>query len=173
MKCTACGHENIAGADACEACGVDLTHLDKPVARSAVERSVMEKPLRSLAADPATMVEPSMSVAEVVRLMATRGTGAVLVTHEGALLGIFSERDLLMKIGDRYAELNEHPVREFMTPDPESLELDDPIAFALNRMDVGHFRHIPLTDNGEPVGLISIRNILRPLAERHLDGPDA
>jgi CBS domain-containing protein len=167
MKCTSCGCENIAGADVCDDCGADLTYLT-PSAHSTLERSVMVKPLRSLKMEPPPTVGLNTTIREVVLLLVEKGHGAALVVHENALLGIFSERDLLMKIGERYAELCDRPVREFMTPHPETLGPDDPIAFALNRMDVGHFRHIPIVENGEPKGLISVRNILRPLAERYL-----
>ena len=87
-----------------------------------------------------------------------------MVVYDDALIGIFSERDLLMKIGDRFSALADRPIRDFMTPAPETLSGQDPIVFALNRMDVGHFRHIPLEENERPVGMVSTRNILQHLA---------
>jgi CBS domain-containing protein len=161
MKCPDCGHEYVAGDDTCDNCGADLSKLDDAEGRSAIAQDLLDKPLSWLKMEPPLMVGLNTPLYEVVALLASKCAGAVLVTHEGALLGIFSERDLLLKVGDRYEQLKDEPVRKYMTPNPETLSSDDPIAFALNRMDVGHYRHVPVVDDGTPVGLISIRNILR------------
>lgn len=163
MRCPHCDHENLSGDDVCAFCGQDLTQMDRPAPTTPVERSVMEDPLESIPLDPPPLVEPNTPLSEVVALLVARNVGAVLVASECGLAGIFSERDLLTKVGDRYAEWRQEPVGRFMTPRPEVLSPDDPIAFALNRMDVGHFRHIPLVDGGVPIGLVSIRRILRYL----------
>jgi len=168
MFCPSCEHENIAGADVCERCGADLSYQSAPVGRSALERNIMERSLGSLQFPPPLTVSLNTTLSDVVKLLVREGRGAVLVTHENALLGIFSERDLLMKIGERYEQLRDRPIREFMTSRPESLRSEDPVAVALNRMDVGHFRHIPILKDSEPVGLISIRLILRQLASSYL-----
>jgi predicted transcriptional regulator len=53
------------------------------------------------------------------------------------------------------------PVSRLMTPDPETLELDDPIVWALNRMSVGGYRHVPLVDREDrPVGILSVKDIV-------------
>ena len=52
-----------------------------------------------------------------------------------------------------------------MTPGPETINHDDPIAFALHRMDIGGYRHIPVLTNGQPTGIISVRDILRYITE--------
>ncbi len=168
MECPRCGHENIAGADACEECQTDLTHLDAPKAKTPLERGIMEHPLRSVAAVEPPKVAPDASLRDVVARLLD-ADGAVLVVQDGSLLGIFSERDLLMKIGERYDELADRPISEFMTPAPESLGGADPIAFALNRMDVGHFRHIPIVESEGPTAMVSIRDILKHLADAYPD----
>jgi len=74
------------------------------------------------------------------------------------LVGILTERDLLLKMEN--ADLDA-PVSRLMTPDPETLELDDPIVWALNRMSVGGYRHVPLVDrDGRPVGILSVKDIV-------------
>ena len=93
---------------------------------------------------PAPCISPDTTVGEASRLM----------------MGIFAERDLLLKqLCD--AEKLARPVKEFMTPDPDCLTPDDSIAFALNRMARGGYRHVPLiTPEGEPVGLVSMRTVM-------------
>jgi CBS domain-containing protein len=60
--------------------------------------------------------------------------GCVLVAPEGRLRGIFTERDVLMKIADSPIELGQTPVNDYMTPDPDTLPADSSIAYALNKM---------------------------------------
>ncbi|HEX9660587.1 MAG TPA: CBS domain-containing protein [Rhodothermales bacterium] len=128
----------------------------------------MKEPLRSIRAPVPPKISPEAPLREAVAQLID-SSGAVLVVYIDALVGIFSERDLLLKVGDRYSELADRPIRDFMTPAPETLRGDDPIAFALNRMDVGHFRQIPIEEGDVPVGMVSIRNILQHLATQYPD----
>lgn len=169
MQCPQCGHENIPGEDVCDQCGHDLEDLDLPVADTAFERSVVEERLGALDHDPPLMVGPDTPLHEVVQLLADRNVGATLVGHEGTILGIFTERDLLIKVGEGYAEHRGEPVRRFMTANPVTLGADASIAFALNRMDVGRCRHVPVIEHDEPVGTVSFRHVLRHLAEKYPD----
>ena len=77
---------------------------------------------------------------------------AILVEREGVPVGIFTERDLMRRVVAAGIGLD-RAIEEVMTPDPETLGLDDGVAFALNRMSVGGFRNIPIVDeNGAVVG---------------------
>ncbi len=86
-------------------------------------------------------------------------TGCVLVGREGKLIGIFTERDLLTKDFFR-SDSHTVAVETVMTKNPETLEVDDSIAFALNKMSVGGYRHIPIMQGGRPVGVLSVRDIV-------------
>jgi CBS domain-containing protein len=167
MRCPECGHENIPGEDLCIECGNDLEDLDLPSAGTPFERSVMEEPLGEVDHDPPLTVGPNTPLREVVDLLARRNVGAALVVHEGAVLGILTERDVLMKVGESYPEHRDEPVRAFMTPNPVTLGANASIAYALNRMDVGHCRHVPIMEDEEPAGTVSFRHILRHLAAKY------
>jgi CBS domain-containing protein len=52
-------------------------------------------------------------------------------------------------------------VSEFMTPDPETVRATDTLAFALHKMDCGGYRHLPVVEGGQPLGMISVRDMLR------------
>jgi CBS domain-containing protein len=86
--------------------------------------------------------------------------GCVLVTQGDRLVGILTERDVLKKVVGKF-ELD-NLVERFMTKNPETVRMDDGIAYALHKMHIGGYRHIPVIDNeGRPVGVISVRDLLK------------
>ena len=98
------------------------------------------------------------AVREAVAIMREHHVGCVLVVEGERLAGILTERDLLLKM--EHADLD-GPVSRLMTPDPETLSPDDPIVYALNKMSVGGFRHVPLVDgDGRPVGVVSVKDVV-------------
>lgn len=88
--------------------------------------------------------------------------GCVLVVDgEGKLRGIFSERDLIKKVIADYPNNAKLKVSEFMSPDPITQPPDGTIAFALNLMSNGGFRHLPIVDpEGLPIGVISVKDVM-------------
>jgi CBS domain-containing protein len=171
MYCPACGHDkNPPGADACGNCGLALTHLDAPAANGPVEASLMNDPVSVLDPRPPLTVPVDATLGDAVRQMTAGRTGAVLVTGTaGELVGILTERDFLTKVaaGPGFESL---PVREFMTPDPETVAPTDVLAYAIGKMDAGGYRHLPVVAAGKPVGVISVRDILRHLTTICPDG---
>ena len=162
MICPTCMYDNLPGAEECSRCQQDLTQLDHPVALNKVERSLMEDPVRLLAPRPPVTIPPEATVREAIGTLLARDIGALLVADAGGqLLGIFSERDLLVKVAGLRPDWDELPVRQFMTADPESVTADDTLAFALHKMDVGGYRHLPVVEGGRAVGMLSVRDMLR------------
>jgi CBS domain-containing protein len=105
-------------------------------------------------------------VIEAVRLLQKNKIGCVVVVDgQGKISGIFSERDVILRLlKDDLAVANE-PVAAFMTPHPQMIEMTSTIAYALNLMCAGGYRHLPITDEeGYPVGIISVKNILDHIA---------
>lgn len=169
MNCPFCGYDNMTGAATCENCGQDLTDLDLLSPRSAIEASIMESSLAALKPKSPVMVPPEATVAEVIRILREHHIGCVLVGSNDRVVGIFSERDALTRLSDRYSESAPLPISQFMTANPEMLDLGAPIAFALDRMSTGGFRHLPITRHGRLQGIISTRDILRFLSESYPD----
>jgi CBS domain-containing protein len=162
--CPYCDSENIEGADDCAQCGqpLDDTHLTPP--NSEVERSLLRDRISVLAPKRPITVTPTTPVGDVLRLMVEHRIGCVVVVDGNRPTGIFSERDALRKINTLAADLAALPVGDFMTPHPETLVADAKIAFAVQRMDLGGYRHLPIVgERGELVGIISARDILRHL----------
>lgn len=164
MYCPACGHDkNPPGADHCANCGLALTHLDALVPHGPVEVSLTTDHVSILDPRPPITVLADATLGDAMRQMIAGRAGAVLVTDGGgALVGILTERDFLTKVAGE-AGYETLPVARFMTPNPETVAPTDVLAYALGKMDTGGYRHLPVVEAGKPVGVISVRDILRRL----------
>jgi CBS domain-containing protein len=170
ILCPACGAENLDGADECDQCQLPLTQLSAPQASTAVERGLLKDRIRDLHPRPPITVPPETPVGEVLKKMVAERLGcAAIVDKNNRLLGLFTERDALMRLNVDAARLADKPVSSVMTANPATLRARDKIAFALHRMHVGGFRHVPILDDDDKlVGIISVRGILAYLTDRHL-----
>jgi CBS domain-containing protein len=161
MICPACGNLNLPGNDACEKCGLALTHLDAAAAHDRLEHSLVADPVSVLDPRPPVTVLATATLADAMARMGELAVGAVLVTDgEGTLVGILTERDFLLKVAGQPG-FEGLPVAQFMTPHPETVRPTDTLAFALGKMDAGGYRHLPVVEAGRPVGVISVRDVLR------------
>ena len=124
--------------------------------------AILHQPIRELATvRPPICVSPHTSVRSAIEQMNRHSAGCVLVEEGGRLVGIFTERDVLIKVVGMAMDVEQTPVITVMTADPEFLSPDDRVSYALNKMSIGGFRHIPLVDeNGRSVGVVSMRNVL-------------
>jgi CBS domain-containing protein len=161
MYCPACGHQNKPGCDSCDNCMLSLAHLGESAEHDRIERSLSTECVAGLQPRAPVMIIQSATLGSAIRLMIDGGVGAVLVVKAaGELVGILTERDFLTKVAGEpdYTSL---PVRQFMTRDPETVAPADTLAFALGKMDAGGYRHLPVVAEGQPIGVISVRDILR------------
>ena len=171
MICPNCGFDNLPGAEECSSCLQDLTQLDRPIPLDRIERTLMETPVAVLRPPRPVTVPPTATLAEVMRLLIERDLGAILVAGgDGKLLGIFSERDLLIKVAGLHEAYAELPVSQFMTSKPETISAEDTLAFAIHKMDIGGYRHLPMVKDGKPTGVISVRDMVRYITRLCRDG---
>ena len=161
MICPNCSFDNVPGSEVCANCQNDLTQLDQPAAHDRVERSLMHDPVSVLRPRAPVTLGAGATVGEAIRTLLANDVGALPVVDDGgALLGIFSERDLLTKVAGQ-DDYSARPVREAMTANPESVRETDTLAFALHKMDIGGYRHLPVVREGRVVGMVSVRDLLR------------
>jgi CBS domain-containing protein len=126
-----------------------------------LESVLLQDTLKDVEFNRALVVDEHASVYEAVGLMRKHQQPCVLVTHNGKLSGIFTEHDVLTKIVDTGIDLARTAVSSYMTPDPVTLPVDAGVAYALNKMVVDGFHRLPLIDSeGDPVGVVSMRNII-------------
>lgn len=107
-------------------------------------------------------LDASATVCDAVRSMIENRVGVVLIVDGERLAGLFSERDVLTRVIAHHLNPVETPVTDVMTESPECLSADAEIVYALNRMTVGGFRHIPIVDNeGRPQAVLSMRDVVQ------------
>lgn len=171
MNCPDCKHDNIAGADHCERCGTSLIATEE--IGNALERGIIGHSVDILCARSPVCVNGKTPVREVMASMLQEKTGCVIVESGGELAGVFSDRDVLNDISQNLTMLDE-PVADHMTPSPQTITKDDAIAYAMQEMDLGGYRHLPIVDeDGQPTGIISTRDIVRFLCVRYANSRDA
>lgn len=127
-----------------------------------IDNRFLAKSIGLLNPKHSTNVSYQASVADVVRTLQQNKIGCVCVTNEkGALVGIFSERDLVLKVCLKVPDLDVVRIADYMTANPQSANMTTTIAYALTLMSHGGFRHLPLTDDdGVPVGMVSVKDII-------------
>jgi CBS domain-containing protein len=157
MRCPACGFENYTGEDSCANCGADLSAADVPQDPASFQDRLLGEHLAAIATGEPPTVEPTLPAAKAIARMHEVGLDCLLVVHEGRLVGIFTERDAVLKLADKRLEL--YDVRDVMTRDPVVLRPDDSLAVAIHKMAVGGFRHIPVLDGERPIGVVAARDV--------------
>jgi CBS domain-containing protein len=103
-------------------------------------------------------VEPTATVAEAATTMGSRGVGSALVLDGGTPAGIFTERDVLRALASDF-DAAYHPVADWMTHDPLTIDAEADIATARDLMLERGFRHLPVMEGDTLVGIVSLRDL--------------
>ena len=106
-------------------------------------------------------VEPETPLAAAIKVLADRRIGALLVMSRKKIHGILSERDVVRVLGARGAAVLDQPVSAVMTRKVISCRPSDTVGSIMEVMTTGKFRHLPVIDDGELVGVISIGDIVK------------
>ena len=123
--------------------------------------------LLKIASVPATTASPETSVFDAVSLMNEERVGAVAITKNDRLAGIFTERDLMIRVVLARKDAKTTPVSDVMTPNCVSARQDMTMGEALLVMSDLHFRHLPVVDDDNKVlGLLSIRDLLHSRVDK-------
>jgi CBS domain-containing protein len=130
-----------------------------------IKRAVLEKPISDLMTREPLVVDADATVVAAVNAMNENHIGCVLVQKDGELVGIFTERDGLRKVAFREGNRS-WKVEAVMTRNPVTLPPNASVAYALNKMSVDGFRHIPVVNGlGKPIGVLSVKDIVDFLVE--------
>jgi CBS domain-containing protein len=133
----------------------------------------MERPVRSIIEDQHPLTASAdMTVTAASRLMKEKRVGAILVVDNGRLAGIFTERDAVFRVIAEGRSPDTTRLAEVMTANPRTMAPDRPFGHALHLMYEGGFRHVPVVDDGRPIGMVSARDALGPDLQQFISDLD-
>ncbi|HEY3524300.1 MAG TPA: CBS domain-containing protein [Candidatus Limnocylindrales bacterium] len=157
MRCPVCGHENLEGEDTCANCGASLWTVDTPTQAESFTGRLLGEHLDGLGTPAPLIVASDLPAEAALSRMRDAAADCVLVLNGDRLVGIFTERDAVLKLSGK--PLRAFDVGEVMTPDPVVLRPDDSLAVAIHKMAVGGFRHIPVVDGDRPLGVVGAKDV--------------
>lgn len=169
VKCPACGFKNFQGDDRCGRCFHTLMPQNIPAHKPDLYReALMQAPVSELLTGKDLLVaDPADTIEKVVEILRDQKHDCVLIYKRKKLVGILSQRDLILRVAGKYQDLSQVKVEAVMTKNPEYVRLDHPIAYMVNKMALGGFRHVPvLAEGGTPVSIVSIKDVLKYLRHR-------
>lgn len=111
-------------------------------------------------------VDAGASVGEATALLADKRIGALPVMDNGAVVGIFSERDVIGCLARHGTGALDRPVREAMTAPVHSVSSQQPVLAALSLMTARRFRHLPVIEDGRMIGFVSIGDLVKYRIEK-------
>ena len=106
-------------------------------------------------------VEPSANLQQVIEKLAFHNIGAVVVMKSQRPVGILSERDILKRVSAKKVDPSKEVVEPFMTPKLVTIGSNDDVKDVAVKMVRGNFRHLPVVEDGELIGILSIKDVLR------------
>ena len=127
-------------------------------------RNACDQRVSVLPTDDYVAVSPYTPLSQAIEVMKKDEGGCVIVSDDGRVAGIFTERDLLTKVLGQRVDLDS-PISEWMQPAVETLSSEATIGDAVRLMNEKSFRNVPLVKQGELVGSISVFDIITYLAE--------
>lgn len=123
---------------------------------------LVQQVLKLKADDGVVTVSPRAPVSDAAAVLSARRIGSVVVSDDGKTAdGVLSERDIVRELGKRGARCMSDQVSDVMTPNPVTCRLDETADQILHRMTVGRFRHLPVVEAGQMVGIVTIGDVVK------------
>ena len=137
-----------------------LKDYSPPDYQDQLEQALIEGRVRDMKIEPFTALPSETTIEETLRRMSELNIACVLIVENDRLCGIFSERDVLYRVADRFEQFKGRPVSEVMTPGPSAVHRTDSPAKALNLMADQGFRHVPILNvDDKVVGILGPRRV--------------
>ena len=123
---------------------------------------MFDEPVRNVMRRKPLTAAPETLVSKAAKLMAARRVGSILVVEDNQLVGIFTERDVLVRVVARGLDPRATRLADVMTRTPVTVEPNKPFGYALLVMHENGFRHLPVVDGGKLIGTLSSRSAMDP-----------
>ncbi|MDP6339999.1 MAG: CBS domain-containing protein [Candidatus Marinimicrobia bacterium] len=116
------------------------------------------------------IVQTGTTLQSVIDTLRNKKVGCVMVESNRKIAGVMTERDFLLRAIGKGPDMNKEIIDDFMTANPETLQVDDPIAFALNKMHVFGIRHIPILNQDNSIyGMVSVKDVIAHIGNYYAD----
>jgi len=126
--------------------------------------------ISSMGIKKAILKDENASLQSVIESMQTSPSSCILIINNNKITGIFTERDVITKVAAKNLNFENEKICNYMTNNPESLQSDDSIAFALNKMIDGGFRHIPIINpKSKKFFIISMQDIINSIGDFYFE----
>ena len=120
----------------------------------------------SIGIKKAVLINEDASIGAVIKSMQTADSSCIIIIKNNKISGIFTERDIVTKIVAKNVDYKNEKICDYMTNNPEILQSDDSIAFALNKMIDGGFRHVPIVHSiSKDLYIISMQDIINSIGD--------
>jgi CBS domain-containing protein len=138
-----------------------LSCYDRPAYRDEVESALAELLVSDVKTVPLAMIDAHARAGSAVQHLAEHHIACLMVMDGEQLVGVFTERDVLLKLAESFEDWHERPVREFMTPRPAIIYDTDSVASAVCVLAVQGYRHVPVLDaDDQVIGIVSPNRVL-------------
>jgi len=134
-----------------------------------MDKSIFNQPISNLSLPPIKSLDFKMNIHAAVLLMRKEKIGSVVITEKDKVIGILTERDILNKVAGIVEDYKKTLVTDIMTSAPTCMKLGDEISMAINMIEEGGFRHIPVINKeGTPISMVSIKDVLSYITKKLL-----
>ena len=123
---------------------------------------MFDEPVRNVMRRKPLTAPPETLVSKAAKLMAARRVGSILIVEDHHLVGIFTERDVLVRVVARGLDPRVTRLADVMTRTPVTVDPNKPFGYALLVMHENGFRHLPVVDGGKLIGTLSSRSAMDP-----------
>jgi CBS domain-containing protein len=139
----------------------EMNIADEQDTSTALSSETFLHPVEELSLPPVIALDIKSTVGQAIDLMQSKKIGSLVIVDGQRLMGIFTERDVLMRVIGKIEDWRNAPIHEVMTGSPQTLQKQDEIAYVLNNMHVGGYRHVPIVDENEtPISMVSIKDVV-------------
>ncbi len=131
---------------------------------SIIDKITQDK-VSDLDSHPVLKIEPDRTVRDAMALLQKAGRGCILICQDDQLMGIFTERDVLIRVHGEKQNVDQ-PITELMTSNPATIQTDDTVASVIKMMRKGGYRHIPVVNKEKkPVSILSVKHLVQYLVD--------